>query len=651
MAGEEFPIVVAIKPDVTAGEQVVDKSLAQLETHAKSTGDAIGKAIGGGFADAAVKVKAGDAAARAFATSTLAASKAVADETDRLRGLATAFAQLERATLPTVRAEREYADAVKLANEAVKAGVATEQQAAAVLASKAKALDSAKLSAEGYDKAMASTSAQAPKTGASLLGFVDVVGKVGAAMGTVNTAIAAGRAAIEAYGRAAKVARQAWADMTLAAPTNSQALVNARQGLWDAAGMGGSAEAFADATSLTGSVDDTKAKIAAIQAARAKAQATLQVQIDTGAAADARTNYNNAVEAALDEADRIQLALSQQVVAEAKAGGVLTRDMQRARSRLDGQVAAINAKLDALEASPLARGDDRLGFRMDRGSAEAARSKAVRDSAAAAADALVAAQAEIERTSPWNELAADIAIVTGRLTEANAAALEWAKANEDTYEASPWDDLAGDIATAYSAVRDLADGLDTSATKLDEAKDAVNVFDDAVAKAAAGSVADLVDVMAKMTAEWDFSADALVAWGETALRTISEVILKRAALALVQQIFGRFGGGNANGFGSLLFQALGGSRPSGSSARLASPGDPFGGAGGNAPTAIMREPVRSPGTSGDGNASSTGQAVNLKVVVVSNERDAAKELLDGPEGERAVLAHTAKHRGKLGALR
>jgi len=220
--------------------------------------------------------------------------------------------------------------------------------------------------------------------------------------------------------------------------------------------------------------------------------------------------------------------------------------------------------------------------------------------------------------------------VTGRLTEANAAALEWVKANEDTYEVSPWDDLAGDIATVYSKVVDLAD------VTVDTAKQAQSEWSK-VGEAFAGPTQDALGGLIDGLVTLKFSFED---WARSALEAISRVIIQMMLLEAIKAGFSDTSGG----LGGFLWKVAGG-KEGGASARMAS-GDPFGGAGGGAP--IIATPVERPtpgGTSAGG-----GQGVQLKVVVVSNERDAARELLEGPEGERAVLAHTAKHRGKLGAL-
>lgn len=191
-ATETFGIEVEIAPKGDAGKSV-DKVLDGLETHAKKTGDAIERAIGGSMVDSAKR--AGQAAADAAHSAE--ALRRAGDEASR------AFAKASLDAHKAAEEEKEWASAIA--------------QAKMNLLDQGKAVDTVKAGVAAYDAALAAsstTTAKAVNASVDLVrGWKDVtrtLGDVGNAINAIRQGIDLAKQAFETSKAVAREAAQVW---------------------------------------------------------------------------------------------------------------------------------------------------------------------------------------------------------------------------------------------------------------------------------------------------------------------------------------------------------------------------------------------------------------------------------------------------------
>ena len=609
---EDFGIDIRIAPSPqNVGEVAkLDRQLEGLERKGVATGKAIGDALAKGVG-----------------------SHEAASEIERL---AREFKALEGATLPAVRAEREYAAAVKLATDAVKAGVASEEQARAVIEAKSSAVDKASQGIRAYDEAMAQNARETlPSASSGLMGVLDAVGKVNGAMEMFNKITRLGELALKGYSAAASQARKALDDLTLSAPSDGLVRMDAiDQTFQEAAKRAGvrnfnpnSRDARLATAGLT-DVDEARKAAATLASQMKDAQDKLDASLAATKAGLDRSLVDTQISIVTNQADVLMAKLTAQVADEARSaerGQALTRDQQRAHRELDKQVEALNRKIEGLEgASDYAAGQ--LGFRVDRPTAKAS---AARRPAAVE-----------ESVSEWDELAGYIRVADNALSGYVDTMSDLAAEQESSWsfedQVSGWDEIEGAIAL----ITDQATALyETMAKQAKPSMDWTKEYADALTNTLGGAFDDLtsnlVDSLAGLEVSWKD-------WGRSVLEEISKVIIKMLALQAISAGFGAYGGGG--GIGGFLWGLVGGSSApaGGTSARIGS-GDAFR-AGGAAP--IVTERV-APATRA---APVSGSAPQVNVRVV-NHHDAHRAALDAiatSEGERAILNVIGRNRGRLG---
>lgn len=620
MANEEFGIEVAIVAGqkVDAGAAKVDKVLAGMETHAKSTGAAIEEAIGGGFdkaaaeAEAAIRafqsdavgafgaikksIDADRAAMKAFDDDAMAALRSVKTSTAALAG---DFRKLEIATLANVKAEHDYAAAAKTVEAAVRAGVIAEERGLAVLREKAKALE--------HYTVIQQEQVEVGKKGwadykESAKGVIKTVSDIGGAMNAVTQAIQIGAAAMDVLGNAADVAfgkaqrnlkgfrgMSAWQSEAVDM-SNDESTTAEEVEFLDAGGLGG----IAGDKMFDAAIDQLQA--------------------------------NTATWIVEEKASAERMA----------AAGKSHSDFLLAKRR------------DEQERSVALAGENTEKQRKIRDEVEKGWARAQEREKADRAAAARAAAKPWEGASPWDELAADIGTANDafetmieHLNEIAAfqqSAVDLGEVLRDTFV-----DLGNDlaiIADDLTATTGESVGLDPKkfrekvtiqAPPTDEWKE----FADALEGPVGSAIDGLIDGMLKWEMSWK-------SWASTALAEIAKVLTRLLLLQLVEAGFGA--GGGTSKLGRMLVGSLGGT-PNGDSRRIA-PGDTFGGGAGNAGGAVFRDPVRS----GGGSSGKPGGGVTVinKTIVVADMRAAALEAMASAEGERINVVNISKNQGKLG---
>lgn len=606
-AGETFGIDVEIKTDKTEqGLAKVDKALENTEKTAKDAGRAATIA----FAEAAEATLRAAKEAREW-DAALAQAKA-RERAREVDGLASAFRSLEEKTLSAVRAERDYLEAEKTVSAALKAGIATEEQAVAILNEKAKALEQVTvLQQQEADSAKAAGDA-AGSAGGSFMKMVEGIGNVGSAMNTFHMALSIGAHALDYYATVADIASKA---VHAFKPTPTRA------------------DEISQSTA-----NDQITRLAAV----GYRPEDLPVIADR-AFGDVGTPFHDrsVQQAMMDHYEEVEKFLEKMEAYAAKG----KKDADNVAKQLADARAA-----QAKAAEEMAKEEEEWNKRDEQWKALATEGGGVEEwnpktktwktitKPSGGGKEVIYQQA-----SAWDQLGSNISLANDYLQEyIDSLNEEDALQKKIQGQIDFGTGLAGGILGKIGGALGGAGGALSDAAndqvfekKITEAQK----FADALQGPVKGAIDGLVDGLVKWNMSWKD-------WGRTALEEIERVLLKLLALQGIEAIFGAYGGsGTAGQFLWGIFG--GGAKPAPTAAGRIAIGDPFGGAA-QTSGAVWRDPVQRQAPQGGG-GSMPGPAP-VYIVNVGDQRAAALAVMQAPEGARIILNHVAANSGALSAI-
>ncbi len=580
---DEFPIVVAIKPD-PAGVAKVDSDLAGIEKHAKATGEVIAKAIADGF----------DRMAQAAAK-----AKREADETARAAAAA-------RETREQAAAMKDFERDAALAFRQVKSSIKDS----------AKAVDDFGKDALGALRAVAKETKDASgwkAYKASAMGVVDVVGKIGLAISTVERGIQFATMAMDGLANAGKIAASVMGHV------NAERFRAFQGGGGVIGGIVGSKDDEAPSWTEDVAWRDSGGSLAGMAADQLRAAA-----IDTLRSEGARVVGEFATEiGALADA-----AARREELARVAQQNIFDRNLAKREDDQAQHRAAIRKKREKAEAWAKANPVDRSAF-FDAFN--------IGDDLENLSDNYLSPVADgyrqIAESARW---AAEEAEAFNQASDAAdiAREREWARLG----------DVLGELENERGPRRSAAGfavGKDGHPAGIDWRKATTDA--EKFAAALEGPVGGAIDGLIDGLATWEMNWKD---WGRSALAEISKVMARLLLLQLVESAFGAGGGTGALGRG--LVGALGGApnRPGGSSRQA--PGDPFGNRAGGGSGAVFREPVAQRQAPQGGQQGGGGGAPIIRVVVPFDAHGTTLAMLKTSEAEQVVLGVIQRHAGKLG---
>lgn len=617
----EFGIQVKIQPDTEVGRRKVEADLKATEEAAAKAAAAM-KAFDDDAVAALKSIEAqlkkdkaaADALAKAFEDDAMAVIGSLKKQQAANAELSASFGKLERATLSVVRAEHEYAEAEKTVNAAVKAGIATQAQANAILTEKAKAFEQVTVKAEQHNKTFAESVRGWIKGKGAAAEVIDGFGKLGMAMGGINQAVQIGKFAWDGLSAAIE-----GTDAAVGKLINKTSSPEALKAFIMAGGLRGLPQGLQDKFAAASERSTFQEDHAWDKAGGTFAQLGL----------DDDARLNNAIDALNDlTAKGLELERQKSEEITNQNNSIAKQNLMKRANEQAALIALIAAKAEA---------------------------KAEREKAAARGP---------KRLSDYDSMAADMegwewSAVT-EVNKAIAATRVWA--DELQRAKQIWDvnderpDILVDDGRDPEAIVRLAESGNRLAGQFEDAgidrgapSPLAQWEKDAIALAETfegplkGAIDDFAGRMLDMARAWDFSAESMKEWARSFAASMAEAAARALILWTIMKLLGTTQG-SAGGFLTSIFG--GATTPATGSTSRQAPGDPFGGGAGG-PRPIFTDAIARQAPGGGPGGGAAAPIVN--VVMVADLKQAAREFAKSPENTRIITSAVQQNSGAIAA--